>query len=713
MRKFLYSAYMKSFAVILFLVSLTLGCFAGIHGGKPLYEEDNFIYDFGSSLEDSYYFQYLLSQPENAVLDTFWELTYARREGLHIMDAVAEEETTPTTVDIYDPTEITAPPTPVRVPLSQEEEKLLLHNIEDRLTSLPYLEYIEYYVNLNGVVFSNTGISDPTILREDLFKYYAIDKEGNEEFYSGRNSYTAPWTFGCGIEYVEVEPLIIATRIRPEYVEECRLLWDKQESIIYTTATQILICGLVFLLTLTYLICVCGKANKGAGKGLWVDKIWAELHLTAMGAFAVGGIYLCIFTVEAAFEKQLPSEVAYLVPGLVIPLAGGLILSSLLSLIRNLKAGLFAKRCGVVIILRLLLSWLWAICKALWKGLCYCAGVLADLRGLPFTLLQIGLLLLYTLAATFFGALMDTGTEGALFFLILLFVGVAIFLAIKGRDMDRIQKGVAQIRRGDLSHGIPEPMCRHLKPMAEDVNHIANGLETSLAARMRAERMKTELITNVSHDLKTPLTSIITYTELLSRVEELPEEARDYIRIIGDKSQKLKGLTQDLFDISKVQSGNEEVQWELLDAALLLEQSLAEERGESTEESLQFCLKTQEDLSFMGDGRKLSRVLGNLIQNAVKYSMPGTRVFLSGYKEAGRVVIECKNTSAYPLDFSPEEIIGRFVRGDSARTTEGNGLGLPIAKSYTELCGGDFRLILDGDLFKVILSFPTATAGNG
>jgi len=375
-------------------------------------------------------------------------------------------------------------------------------------------------------------------------------------------------------------------------------------------------------------------------------------------------------------------------------------------MIRNVKAGIFAKRCGTLIILQKILFWLWTFCKATWRGLRYAGRTLASVRGLPFAALQIGLLLVYTVATLLFVLMVDNGLEMGLMLLLLLYGSAAFFLVRKGKDMGDIQKGTSRIRNGDLTHRIPEPKTPHLKSLAEDVNQIAGGLDASLAGRMKAERMKTELITNVSHDLKTPLTSIITYTELLSKVENLPEEARDYISIIGDKSQRLKNLTQDLFAISKVQSGNEEVNWELLDAAVLLEQSLAEEQSDEFFRNLQFCLKAEEGLTFMADGRKLSRVMGNLIQNAVKYAMPGTRIFLSAYKEEGRVVIECKNVSAYPLDFSPEEVLGRFVRGDSSRSTEGNGLGLPIAKSYTELCGGDFNLVLDGDLFKVLLSFP-------
>ena len=244
-----------------------------------------------------------------------------------------------------------------------------------------------------------------------------------------------------------------------------------------------------------------------------------------------------------------------------------------------------------------------------------------------------------------------------------------------------------------------------MKVLATNINDIAKGLDESVSAKVKAERMKTELITNVSHDLKTPLTSIISYTELLANVEGLPEEAKDYAQIIANKSDRLKTLTQDLFDISKVQSGNESVVLEKLDVALLINQSLGEHDNEIKQSELPFCVNAPKELYISADGRKMSRVISNLISNILKYTMKNTRVFISAYEENGEVVMEFKNIASYPMDFNAEEIVGRFVRGDESRTQEGNGLGLAIAKSYTEICNGKFEIVLDGDMFKAILKF--------
>ncbi|MBQ7900790.1 MAG: HAMP domain-containing histidine kinase, partial [Clostridia bacterium] len=254
---------------------------------------------------------------------------------------------------------------------------------------------------------------------------------------------------------------------------------------------------------------------------------------------------------------------------------------------------------------------------------------------------------------------------------------------------------------------IPELKSHDMKMLASDVNDIAKGLDESVAAKLKAERLKTDLITNVSHDLKTPLTSIINYTELLSKVDGLPEEARDYLQIIAQKSDRLKNLTQDLFDISKVQSGNESIVLEKLDIGLLINQSLGEHDSEIRKSELKFCVDAAKGLYVCADGRKMSRVISNLLNNILKYTMKNTRVFITAAEKGNEVVLEFKNIASYPMEFDADEITGRFVRGDESRTAEGNGLGLAIAKSYTEACGGRFEIIIDGDMFKAIIRFES------
>ena len=285
------------------------------------------------------------------------------------------------------------------------------------------------------------------------------------------------------------------------------------------------------------------------------------------------------------------------------------------------------------------------------------------------------------------------------------FLAAGYFLIRRIDGFDRIVAALQRMRGGDLSFRLTDMPEGVFAAMAEDLGSLGDGMQAALQNEVRAERMKSELITNVSHDLKTPLTSILSYSDLLSQLELTPEEANDYAKIIHQKSLRLKNLTSDLFDISKVQSGVEQMVCERLDAVTLVRQALAEQEAQNSGLVLKVTLPERE-LPIWADGRKMSRVLENLIGNCVKYAMKGTRVFVSLNERDGKAVFEVKNTANYEMDFAADEITERFVRGDAARSTEGSGLGLAIAKSYTEACGGMFEVEVDGDQFKVRISFP-------
>ena len=231
-------------------------------------------------------------------------------------------------------------------------------------------------------------------------------------------------------------------------------------------------------------------------------------------------------------------------------------------------------------------------------------------------------------------------------------------------------------------------------------------MQKSVEKQMQSERMKVELVTNVSHDLKTPLTSIISYVELLSKVEDLPPEARDYVAILAQKSDRLKSLVYDLFELAKSTSGSMEMQCEALDFHRLVEQTLAEMQERIDQSGLGLRVSLAEPpVTIWADGRKMYRVLQNIIDNALKYSLAGTRIYVDLTAQHGVALLTIKNTSGYEMDFSAEEITERFVRGDKARTAEGSGLGLSIAQSFTQACGGRLSVAIDGDQFKVFIRF--------
>ena len=239
-----------------------------------------------------------------------------------------------------------------------------------------------------------------------------------------------------------------------------------------------------------------------------------------------------------------------------------------------------------------------------------------------------------------------------------------------------------------------------------DLEKVNESLDKSVKRQVKSEQMKIELITNVSHDLKTPLTSIIGYIDLLKK-EDMSLEAQDYVSIISQKSEHLKEMIQDLFEISKATSGNAELVLEKLDMAKLLQQTLGDmdDRISCSGRVIRTVLP-EEPLYISGDGKRLYRVYQNLIENALKYSMEGTRIYVEGRAEEQKVITEIKNIAAYEMDFTADKIVERFQRGDVNRTTEGHGLGLAIAKSFSEACGGHLDIIIDGDMFKAVISYP-------
>ena len=275
------------------------------------------------------------------------------------------------------------------------------------------------------------------------------------------------------------------------------------------------------------------------------------------------------------------------------------------------------------------------------------------------------------------------------------------------RDIGLLADQVTAIRDGNLETPLDLPADADLHQTAEQLNDIQVGLHRALAEQTRSERMKVELISNVSHDLKTPLTSVLSYAELL-RQEPLEGAAADYARIIDEKARRLAVMVQDVFEVSKAASGQLPVHLERLDFAKLLRQTLADLEGPISQSGLTFRMELPEiPVMITADGRRLYRVFQNLIDNALKYALAGSRVYLSLKTEAGRAEASLRNTSREELP-TGVDLTARFVRGDASRTDGGSGLGLSIASSFTEACGGDFHVETLADLFTAVVSFPLA-----
>lgn len=276
------------------------------------------------------------------------------------------------------------------------------------------------------------------------------------------------------------------------------------------------------------------------------------------------------------------------------------------------------------------------------------------------------------------------------------------------QDIETLTKQISQITDGNLDYICPISHKHSLlKELEHGINHIGDGLKAAVETSLKDERMKTELITNVSHDLKTPLTSIINYVDLLKKEEMPTKEAVHYLEVLESKSHRLKRLTEDLVEAAKANSGNIELEKMPLAFDELMKQAIGEFEDKLEKKNLTMIAHYPENKAMvMADGRRMFRIIENVLQNVYKYALEGTRIYADLSNNQNVVTFILKNVSAAPLNISPEELMERFTRGDESRTTEGSGLGLSIAKDLTRLQDGTFDIVLDGDLFKVIITFP-------
>lgn len=483
-----------------------------------------------------------------------------------------------------------------------------------------------------------------------------------------------------------------------EDVEICdELFWlDLLVTLVYTLRFWIYAIGLgaliVAILCFIFLMCSAGRRRGVEGVTPTVlTKIPFEIPTAAL---VLGSIFALSGIVDWLYE-DIELAIGVVIWAILTVVAGIL---WCMSLALRIKTGVLFRNTLIFMILRFI-----------WRVLCFIGRCIRTfVRSLPMIWKAV-LIVCAVCVIEFFAIALTWYNTG--FYLFLWFVGKAIvlpaviYLVI---TLNRLKRGAREIADGKIDYKVDTKyLVLDLKDHGDDLNRIRSGLNLAVEERLKSERMKTELITNVSHDIKTPLTSIINYSDLISREECDNANIKEYAEILHNQSARMKRLLDDLVEASKASSGNIDIVLAECDARVMLSQISGEYGQGLADAGLELvCSSPEDEIRIMADGRRLWRVFDNLMNNARKYALSGTRVYVSLEEVGGKAVFRFKNISREALAVNADELSERFVRGDASRGTEGNGLGLSIAKSLTELQGGTFDITVDGDLFKVTVSLP-------
>lgn len=463
----------------------------------------------------------------------------------------------------------------------------------------------------------------------------------------------------------------------------------------FALVVLVCVCLAALLCLVVYLLSAAGHRPDRQGIALNpFDKLPGDLYLAAV----IGGVTLLAMLFHRSFYWE---GWITLVTGIACLLAAGILVTAfLMSLATRVKygQGYWWRRSVIGFCLVLLLR----ACRFVVRGARSLFGMLPTIWK---WLLIGGLAWIFTLAClnpytTGMGAL----ATACLW---------AFLIVYPAWSFGQLRKAARRMAEGKFQEKVPlDHLHGSFRQIAQDLNALGQGASLAVERQLRSERMKTELITNVSHDIKTPLTSIVNYVDLLQK-PHTPQEGEQYLEVLARQSQRLKKLTEDLVEMSKASSGNIPVNLAPVNVVELVNQALAEyeEKLKKAQLPVVFTARQSEILT-MADGRLFWRVLDNLLGNCVKYAQPGTRVYVDVVKYEKKVMISMKNVSRAELNLPAEELMERFVRGDCARNTEGSGLGLNIAKTLMELQKGKLNLVIDGDLFKAVLLFDNLEPGQ-
>lgn len=566
-------------------------------------------------------------------------------------------------------------------------------------------EYVVDFATLNKTIFGyrqwGTLVLDNvreidgeelTIINsKNIVKSSFADLDARQEYYLDDN-YTLHVAKEVAVDSYWVASLI--PDINAPVVSNSRYYMNaKATELFYIYGKNASVVTVVFaimtLVSLVFLVYACGYRKNREGIVLtWFDRL--PLEVVSAAAFFVEMIPLSIIYMLMG-SSQIRNNIETLIP-LAVSAAAGLCMIALwyvLSLCVRLKYGKWWRN-----------TICYQVCRFCWKAVKKLFDNITLLWKLSLFIIVKTVIELFVLEAY--------NVEGGAVFLWLIetiLLTVAAYYAVL--QINELQKAAGKMADGNLGYKVrTEKMFSPCKRHGDNLNKIGEGLSKAVDERMKSERFKTELITNVSHDIKTPLTSIINYVDLLEKEELHNEKAEEYLDVLERQSSKLKKLIEDLVEASKASTGNLEVGNELLEAGVFLTQTVGEFEEKLSLSGLQLIVKKPEEAVYISaDGRHLWRVVDNLMSNICKYAQPSSRVYVNLEKEYDIVTITFRNISKYELNINGDELMERFIRGDSSRNTEGHGLGLSIAKSLMDLMGGGMEITVDGDLFKVRLNF--------
>lgn len=533
--------------------------------------------------------------------------------------------------------------------------------------------------------------------------YYHSDYYGYEEIIEGedaRNDYKYPVTGQADYKSVDyyLNGYTVYISATPEHLAEFEEIQSRIAHIDMKVTRGIIgLMGFVAVaaLLMLFVFIVSGYNDRDGRYTLNVlDRIWTEIYLVLLVAVPV--ITLIVIDqamVEVSFFLRTMSKFM-LTLGLSIGTAVAYIIvcQCINTIIKRLKCRQLIRT-----------SLIGKICIWIKNSVLSIGKQKNNIALIRFAILTVAMLILGFIDILF----IFQGQSGLSEFMLLVFiVHLALYIYFNYRnlkDIANLSRHIENISNGDYT-AVTASNTSTVRKMTENLNSISDSIEKTVEKQVRSERMKIDLVTNVSHDLKTPLTSIISYVDLLAE-EEMSEDARSYVTVLENKTQRLQTIVADLFDLAKATSRTD-VNLESLDLTVLTRQVIGEmeDKLKASGRELRTDIAV-EKAPVLADGKKLYRVLQNLLDNAMKYSLEGTRIYLKLYKENGKFVISIKNTASYEMTFTADEITERFVRGDKSRTGEGSGLGLSIAKSFSEACKGELEVKIEDDVFAVTVSF--------